>query len=125
MAACPGMVLAGWRFGAAGAAAVLLAWIMLGAAVPGLTRLPYAKRRRIKPHRLFLGYGAALALLSGFIRAGKSLFPAGAGSYALLMAGAACFSLILCQQMIRLSPPRALSWGVGGVLCAAALAVGL
>ncbi len=40
MAACPGMVLAGWRFGAAGAAAVLLAWIMLGAAVPGLTRLP-------------------------------------------------------------------------------------
>lgn len=125
MAAAPLMALAGWHWGAMAAAAALLLWIVLGAAIPALSRLPYSPGRRIKPHRLFLSYATALALLSGISRAGNSLLSPAAGTSPLLVTGNVCFALILCQQLIRLSLPKKISWGVGGALCAAACAAWL
>ena len=124
MGAGPGMILSGWRLGTGGAAAVLLLWMAVGAAIPGLTALPYAPRRRIRPHRLFLAFAVGLFLLCGCLAAGKRLLWPTAFPSVLLLTGAVSFSLILCQQTIRLSPPRRISWCAGGVLCAAALAVG-
>ena len=121
MAAGPGMALAGRRFGSLAAAAFLLLWMLLGAALPGVSHLPYAPRRRLRPHRLFLGYAAGTAMLCALVEAGKRLWP-GDGSSVPLTIGAVCFSLIFGQRMVRLAWPRALSWGLGGVLCAASLA---
>ena len=124
MGAGPGMILAGWRWGAAAAAAFLLLWMALGAAMPNLTILPYAPRRRIRLHRLFLAFAVGFFLLCGFTAAGKRLLPPASSPAVLLLTGAVSFSLILCQQTIRLSPPPGISWYAGGALCAAALAVG-
>ena len=117
------MILSGWRWGAAAAATFLLMWMAVGAAMPNLTILPYAPRRRIRLHRLFLAFAVGHFLLCGFTVAGKRLLPPATSPSVLLPIGAVSFSLILCQQTIRLSPPPRISWCAGSALCAAAWAV--
>ena len=124
MRAGPGMILVGWRWGAVGAAAFLLLWMAVGAVMPGLTILPYAPRRRIRLHRLFLAFAVGVFLLCGFTAAGNRLLPPVSPPALFLLTGAVSFSLILCQQTIRLSPPPRISWCAGSALCAAAWAMG-
>ena len=124
MGAGPGMILLGWQWGTGAAAAFLLLWMAVGAAIPSLTALPYAPRRHIALHRLFLGFAVGVALLRGFTAAGKRLLPSPSGPSFLLLTGAVCFSLIPGQQAIRLSPVRRISWCAGSALCAAAWALG-
>ena len=123
MAAAPGMTLMGGWLGAAGAASLLLAWLLLGSLLPPLIRLPYAHRRRVSLHRLFLGFAAGTALLCGAAAVGRLVIPPTDGGGILLIAGAACFSVILCQQTVQLTLPRSMSWAAGCALCAAAWAV--
>ena len=123
MGAGPGMILCGWRRGVWGAAAFLLLWMAVGAAMPGMTALPYAPRRRIRLHRLFLGFAVVFSLLCGFIAAGKQLLLPASYSAVLLLTGAVSFSLILGQQTIRLSLPQWTSWWLGSALCAASSSV--
>ena len=117
------MILSGWRWGAASAAAFLLLWMAVGAAIPSLTIFPYAPRRKIRLHRLFLAFAVGFFLLCGFTAAGNRLLPPATSPAVLLLTGAVSFSLILCQQTIRLSPPPRISWCAGSALCAAAWAV--
>ena len=123
MGAGPGMILCGWRRGVWGATAFLLLWMAVGASMPGMTALPYAPRRRIRLHRLFLGFAVVFSLRGGFIAAGKPVLLPAAYSAVLLLTGAVSFSLILGQQTIRLSLPERVSWFMGSALCAAASSV--
>ncbi len=123
MGAGPGMILCGWRLGVWGAAAFLLLWMAVGAATPGMTALHYAPRRRIRLHRLFLGFAVDFSLLCGFSAAGNRLLPPSSLSAVLLLTGAVSFSLILGQQTIRLSLPERASWWIGCALCAASSSV--
>ena len=123
MSAGPAMALAGGRWGTMGAGALLLLWMAAGAVFLGRTRTPFARTRRIGPHRLFLGYAAAVFLLAGLTAAVRRLIPVQQPS-PLPMVGAVGFSLILGQRMIRLTLPRGISWSVGSALIAAALILG-
>ena len=95
--AAPGMALAGLFFGVGGAAAGLALWMGLGLLLSdGKARIRmYPKQRRMKIHRLFLGYSFCVCCLTGLNAAGRWFLGAGCSGAAdfLLLLGSIGFSL--------------------------------
>ena len=103
--AAPMMALAGLFFGVGGAAAGLALWMGLGLLLSdgeGQIRM-YPKQRRMKLHRLILGYAFCVCCLAGLTAARRLLFGAtysGAASFLLLLGGIG-FSLPLGAWAMR------------------------
>ena len=124
MGAGPFMVLTGSALKPFAADLALLVWMGIGAALFGSSAIPYGRRRRIQLPRLFLGYAAAVFARTGLTALARPLLSPDAHGIALMLTGAVGLSLILCQHVLRFSPPRIVSWISGGALCAAAIAIG-
>lgn len=97
--AAPGMALSGLFFGAGGAAAGLVMWIagsLLLSGRKGQTQL-YPKQRRMKPHRLLLGYSFCVCCLAFLNTAGNRILGGSMSviSGFLLLLGSIGFSLAL------------------------------
>ena len=102
--AAPGMALSGLFFGTGGAAAGLGLWMGLGLLPDGKGHIQlYPKQRRMKLHRLILGYAFCVCCLAGLTAARRLLFGAtysGAASFLLLLGGIG-FSLPLGAWAMR------------------------
>lgn len=122
LTAAPAMVLGSLRFHAGGAAAALLLWMGLGAALPGKRpQYPYPRKRRVGLHRLFFCCGAVLFCIGGAEAAFRFFgLPVWDGSLSppLFSIGCVCLSLPVGRAAFRLRLPSWLCWGLGGALCA-------
>lgn len=111
--AAPVMALAGLPGRAGGAAAGLALWMGLGlllSAGKGRIRL-YPKQRRVKLHRLLLGYSFCVSCLAGVDTTGRWLLGGSLSPLpdALLLLGGIGFSLPLGAWAARWPVPRRFS----------------
>lgn len=120
----PAMLLAARGRHAGGAGLGLGLWLAAGLLIPASTAYPYPRKRRIRPHRLWLAWSvsrfaaaalhALVLLIAGYRE--MNAFPA-----ALSLMGAVFFALILGERALTLPLSPRLAWPIGGALAVLAV----
>lgn len=122
--AAPAMLAAAFLLPSGGEGIALLLWTGLGGGLLPRPAYPYARKRRLRAHRLFLACALCWLLTAAAgalaLRAAPPVTPA---SRFAVRAGAVFFGLAPARRLLRLPVPRRAAWPCAAALCLAAGAI--